>query len=122
MGCNARKTNNKQLDQNYCQSGEVFSSPEKRVVNGYPVSGLAAKIFLEMYENLLVNSIPKDHTFIFYNRYVESILLIHDNTKINPEHISTRMNKLHKNVQFKLMAGNDTRSYWDFNIRYCTFY
>jgi len=73
---------------------------------GYPVSGLAAKIFLQMSENLLVKNIPKDHTFVIYNRYAD-ILLTHDNTKINPEHISTRMNNLHKNVQFKLMAGND---------------
>jgi len=36
------------------------------------------------------------------------------NIIINPEHISTRVNKLHKNVQFKLMAGNHTVSYWDF--------
>ena len=99
------------LDQNYCQSGKVFYTPEKRVVIRYPVSGLAAKIFLQTYENLLVKNIPKDHTFLFYNRYADSILLIHDNIKINSEHISTRINKLHKNVQFKLMAGKDTISY-----------
>jgi len=110
------------LDQNYCQSGKVFYTPERRVVIRYTVSGMEAKIFLQMYENLLVKNIRKDHTFIFYNRYADNILLIYDNTKINPEHITTRMNKLHKNVQFKLMAGNDTISYWDFHIRYCTFY
>jgi len=81
---------------------------------GYPVSGLASTIFLQMYENLLVKNIPKDNTFIFYNRYADNMLPIHDNTKINPEHISTRVNKLHKNAQFKLMAGNHTVSYWDF--------
>lgn len=110
------------LDQNYCQSGKVFYTPEKRVVIGYPVSGLAAKIFLQMYENILVKNISKDHTFIVHNRYADNILLIRDNTKINPEHISTKMNKLHKNVQFKLMAGNNIISYWDFHIRFCTFY
>jgi len=46
---------------------------------GYPVSGLASKIFLQTYENLLVNNKPKDNTFIFYNRYADNMLLIHDN-------------------------------------------
>ena len=72
----------------------------------YPVSGISAKIFLQMYGNSLVMNIPQDHTIIFYH-----ILLIYDNTKINPEHINTRISKLHKNVQFKLMAGNGTISY-----------
>jgi hypothetical protein len=74
---------------------------------GYPVSGLTAKIFLQTYGNHLVKNIPKDHTIIFYNRYAGNLLLIHDNTKMNPEHINSRINKLHKNVQFKLMAANN---------------
>jgi hypothetical protein len=70
---------------------------------GSPVSGLAAKIFLQTYGNPLVKNIPEDKTIIFYSRYVDNILLIYDRTRINPEHINSRINKLHKNVQFKFM-------------------
>jgi len=59
----------------------------------------------------MVKNILKDHTFIFYNRYADSMLLIHDNTRTNPEHISTRMNKLHKNVQFKVKTQSVTGTF-----------
>jgi hypothetical protein len=96
--------------------GDIFYKPDKRVTIGSPVSRLAAKIFLQMYGNPLVKNIPEDKTitlYVLYNMYVDNILLIYDCTRRNPGHISTRMNKLHKNVQFKFLEGNDTISYWD---------
>jgi hypothetical protein len=60
-----------------------------------PVLGLEAKIFLQTCGDHLVKNITKDDTIIFYNRYADNILLIHDNTKMTPEHISSRINKLH---------------------------
>jgi hypothetical protein len=70
---------------------------------GSQISGLSAKICLQMYENPLVKNVSE--------LYFTTDLLMCDHTRINPEYVNTKMNKVHVNVQLKLAEGNDALSY-----------
>jgi hypothetical protein len=66
------------LKQNYLKSGNKLYQPQKGVAMGSPISGLIAEIFLQNYEQQLMKDILDSNKIIFYNRYVDDILIIYD--------------------------------------------
>jgi hypothetical protein len=68
---------------------------------GLPISGLIAEIFLQHYENHIIKSILDTNKINIYNRYVDDIIIIFDNTNNNVDETSSYMNNLHEHLQFK---------------------
>jgi len=52
---------------------------------GSRISGLDAKIFLQFYENFVVLCTLARSSILFWNRYVDHILLTFDSRKITAE-------------------------------------
>jgi hypothetical protein len=50
---------------------------------GSPISGMIAEIFLQNIENTHIKHLLDTKNIIYYTRYVEDILIIHDTRYIN---------------------------------------
>ena len=68
---------------------------------GSPISGLIAEIFLQNYEQHLKKNIPDSNKIIFYNRYVDDIIIIYDTKHTNMNDIQNYVDKIHLELQFK---------------------
>ena len=85
-------------------------------VSGFGLYSVA-EIFLQYHENLLLKNILDANLIKYYNRYVDDIFIIYDNTVIKADQISEYMNNIHKNLQFKLTnEENKTISFLDLLI------
>jgi hypothetical protein len=89
------------LKQNYLQSNDKFYQPHKGVAMGSPISGLITEIFLQNYEQHIFKNNLDSNKIIFYNRYVDDILIIYDTNHTNMNNIQDYMNKIHKEILFK---------------------
>jgi hypothetical protein len=81
------------LQQNYFISQNNIYQPEKGIYMGSPISGIVAEIFLQHLENSHLNQILEAKNIIFYTRYVDDILIIHDTERTSSETIHNYMNK-----------------------------
>jgi hypothetical protein len=77
------------------------------VAVGSPISGLIAEIFLQYFEKLKIKHITETNHTIFYNRYVDNILIIYDHTKIISAEILHYVNTIHTKLQLKLTFETD---------------
>jgi hypothetical protein len=77
------------------------------VAVGSPITGLNAEIFLQYFENLKIKHITESSHTIFYNRYVDNILIVNDRTKITSAQILHCVKTIHTNLQFKLTLETD---------------
>jgi hypothetical protein len=68
---------------------------------GSPISGLIAEISIQNYEQHVVKNILDSNKIIFYNRYVDYIIIIYDNNHTNANDIENYMNTIHKDLKFK---------------------
>jgi hypothetical protein len=66
------------------------------VAMGSPLSGMLAEIFLQDLEQHRIKHLLEDGNIIYYNRYVDDIFIIYNQTKINPQIITEHFNVEHK--------------------------
>jgi hypothetical protein len=89
-------------NQNYFQYEGKFYKPNSGVAMGSPLSGMLAEIFLQDLEQQRIKHLLEDGNIIYYNRYVDDIIIINNETKIKPQIISEQFNLLHKDLQFTI--------------------
>ena len=90
------------LDQNYFQYNDKFYKPRSGIAMGSPLSGIMAEIFLQHFEQCKIKHLLEDKNIVYYNRYVDDIIMIYNQTKITPQHILKQFNEQNKNLQFTL--------------------
>jgi hypothetical protein len=54
---------------------------------GSPLSSIMAKVFLQHLEQRKVKLLLEDKKYLYYNRYVDDIFIIYNQSKITPQHI-----------------------------------
>jgi hypothetical protein len=89
-------------NQNYFHYEGKFYKPNSGVAMGSPLSGILAEIFLQETEQQRMKYLLEDGKIIYCNRYVNDIVLIYDQTKINPQIINTEFNTQHKELPFTI--------------------
>jgi hypothetical protein len=84
---------------------------------GSPLSSTLAEIYLQYFEELMIKHWMEMGEITYYRRYVDDIIIIFDENKINEDAITNYMNNKHKHLEFKLTAeeGNSI-SYLDLSI------
>jgi hypothetical protein len=93
-----------------------FFQIDKGVAMGSPISGTMAEIFLQL-ESTIIKHLSDDKIICFYNRYVDNILLIYDNTRTNPDIITKYVNSIHNNIQLNPSTEiNNTINFLDISI------
>jgi hypothetical protein len=83
------------LSQKYFKFQNKIYQPEKGVSLGSPVSSTIAELFLQHFEDIRIKQLLDTKNIIFYTRYVDDILIIHDTKRIHPDHINTYINQIH---------------------------
>ncbi|PNF32319.1 hypothetical protein B7P43_G14024 [Cryptotermes secundus] len=61
-----------------------------------------AEVFLQHFEQREVKHLLEDKHIIYYNRYVDDIILIYNQLKVTPQFILDQFNKQNKNLHFTL--------------------
>jgi hypothetical protein len=103
--------------QNYFHHEGKVCKPKTGVAMGSPLSGLLAKIFLQDLEQQRIKRALEGNNIIYYNRYVDDIFIIHNQTIITPYMITEHFNGQHKNLQFMLNEElNNQITYLDLNL------
>ena len=97
------------LKQNYFRYEDKIYQPSKGVAMGSPLSGLMAEIFLQHLENTHIRHIMENQGITLYTRYVDDILIIYDNRRINAEYILNHANKMHPNIKFDLTTEENNQ-------------
>jgi hypothetical protein len=105
------------MNQNYFQyDGQIFQ-PQKGIAMGSPISGTMAETYLQYLGTTKIKHWLESREIVFYKRYVDDILIIYDQNKINEQTLLTYINKTDKNLQFKMSTEeNNTVQYLDISI------
>ena len=84
---------------------------------GSPISGTMAEIYLQYLEAIYIKHWLDNKEIVFYKRYVDDVLIIYDQRKINEEIILHQINRVDRNLQFKISTEeNNTIHYLDISI------
>jgi hypothetical protein len=105
------------MNQNYFQyEGQIFQ-PQKGIAMGSPISGTMAEIYLQYLETTHIKHWLDSREIVFYKRYVDDILIIYDQSKTDEQTLLSHINKVDKNLQFKISTEeNNTVQYLDISI------
>jgi hypothetical protein len=97
------------MNQNYFQyEGQIFQ-PQKGIAMASHISGTMAEIYLQYLEATHIKHWLDNTEIIFYKRYVDDILIIYDQSKTNEQTLLHQINKVDKNLQFKISAEEKTQ-------------
>jgi hypothetical protein len=69
---------------------------------GSPLSSNMVDIFLQDLEQNRIKHLLADEKIVYYNRYVDGIFSIYNQTKITPQTISEYFNVQRRNLQFAI--------------------
>jgi Reverse transcriptase (RNA-dependent DNA polymerase). len=87
------------LNQNYFQFDKQYYILHQGITMGSPISGLAAKIYLQHFEDLIMKCWTETGDIIYCNRYVDDTIF--DTERTNKNQICTYPNSFHKQLELK---------------------
>jgi len=106
------------MQQNCFQFNDIFYQPEKGIAMGSPISGTMAEIYLQYVEANYIKQWWETDEIIYYKRYVDDILIIYNNKKINKDRIEKEINKIDKSLEFKMTPeSNNIIHYLDLTLQ-----
>jgi hypothetical protein len=77
----------------------MIYQPRKDISMGSPVSSIMAEIFLQHLAEQYIKQLLDSRNIIFYNRYVDDILIKYDSNKILPKLNETHINPIHNKIK-----------------------
>jgi len=84
---------------------------------GSPVSGTVVEIFLQYLEHMHIKSVLDSKQILFYDRYIDDVLIIYDTESTNQDTLTRYTNSIHENMQFNpTQESNDSINFLDFTI------
>jgi hypothetical protein len=107
------------INQNYFEYNGRFYKPKQGVAMGSPISGVIAEIYLQHLEKTYIKHCLEDKEIIYYNRYVDDIIIIYDGTKTEEDKIENQLNSIHQNLKFNGTEDKHNQiNYLDLTIRH----
>jgi hypothetical protein len=94
------------LQQNYFQYNR-FYKPTKEVAMGSSISELIAEIFLQYCKQLIIKHHLENKSLIFSTPYVDDILIIYEQTRVDYNQILHHANSVHCNLLFNITQETD---------------
>jgi hypothetical protein len=90
------------MNQNYFQyEGKVYR-PTFGVAMGSPLSSNITENFLQDIEQNTLKHLLEGKEIVYYNRYVDDIFIICNQTKITPQTILEQFDAQHRDLQFTI--------------------
>ena len=91
------------LDQNYFEFDNQYYLQSEGLPMGGPLSSIISEIYLQDYENKFIENLKGKYNIIYYGRYVDDILIIHENINNNQSNnILEEFNNNNQHLQFTL--------------------
>jgi len=88
---------------------------------GSPISSILAEIYLQYLEEIFVKQWLEKKEIMYYKRYVDDVLIIFDQNKINADTGYSMINNTDKHLEFKISHKiNNTISYLDLSVNRTT--
>ena len=94
--------------QNYFQYNNQFYQPSKGIVMGSPISATLAEIYLQYLEQTHVKHYLESRDIIYYERYVDDLVIIFDQGKANENASTTPTNTLSSNYPERRVGPQTT--------------
>uniref|UniRef100_A0A8D9BBF2 Nicotine oxidoreductase n=1 Tax=Cacopsylla melanoneura TaxID=428564 RepID=A0A8D9BBF2_9HEMI len=104
------------LNQNYFQFNNQFYSQTDGLPMGSPLSPILANIYMNHFENKILQESKFKNNIISWFRYVDDILIIWSSSNRQMENFKNDLNKINDNIQFTLEIGGKELNYLDLNI------
>jgi hypothetical protein len=105
------------LEQNYFQHNSHIYRPKKCIAMGSLISSIMSEVYLQHIENTYLKQAMDNKEIVYYRRYVGDLFLIYEETKINADTILEVVNKLDRNITFKVETEDrKVINYLDLNI------
>jgi hypothetical protein len=86
--------------QNYFRFEQEFYQPHRGIAMGSPISGLIAEIFLQYFEDSMIECCLETKSIQFYARYVADILIVFDKSALNSDTLTNTLNDIHNSLTF----------------------
>jgi hypothetical protein len=81
---------------------------------GSPMSGVIAEIYLLCLEKIYIKHWLESKEILYYNRYVDDIIIIYDSTKTEANKIENQLNSINQNLLFNsIEAKHNQINYLD---------
>jgi len=100
------------IQQNYFQYKDTFYQPVKGIAMGSPLSGTIAEIYLQYVEETYIKQWWDTNEIMYYKRYVDDVLIIYNNQKIKDHIIEEKINKLDRNLEFKMTTEDNNKIHY----------
>ena len=85
---------------------------------GSPISGVIAEISLQHLEKIYIKHWLQSEELLFYNRYVDDVIIIYDSRKTETSRIETKLNSINRKLSFNgTEAENEQINYLDLIIK-----
>jgi hypothetical protein len=105
------------IGQNYFQYNNQFFRPRNSIAIGSPISGTLAEIYLQHTEELFIKHWIESQEIFYYKRYVDDIIIIRNQNKINEIAITNVINGIIEQLGFKATEEiNNSINYLDLTI------
>ena len=89
------------LNNNCFSFDNKYYTNNKGIAMGSPISGAAAEIFLQHYEQLHVKHFLEGRCITYYTRYMDDIFTIFDSTKTSVDELLKHTTDMHKDIELK---------------------
>jgi hypothetical protein len=89
------------LEQNYFAHNNIIYQKMEGLTMGAPTSSIFSEVFVQYLEHTQIAGILTKYA-IAYHRYVDYILIIYNNDNTNIEHLLSKFNGLHTDMQFTI--------------------
>jgi hypothetical protein len=107
------------MNQNYFHYEGEFCKPTSGIAMGSPLSSNIAEIFLQDLEQNRLKHLLEGNKIVYYNRYVDDIFIIYNQTKISPQTILEQFNAQHTSIDLQFTINEETVNqiaYLDLNL------
>jgi hypothetical protein len=78
---------------------KTYYNPNNSITMGCPISGLTKEIYLQHFEENTIKHWKEIGEIIYYDRYVDDILTVFNNERINVNQICMYLNILNKQLE-----------------------
>jgi hypothetical protein len=93
------------------------SNQKNGIAMGSPISGMIAEIYLQQIEELHIRHWIESKEIIYYERYVDDIIIMFNHSKTNETPISSIINGINEQLEFKAtFEVNKSINYLDLTI------
>ena len=105
------------IKQNYCQFNNNFYEQTEGLAMGSPLPPILAEIYMNNFENNILNTSRYKQNVKLWCRYVDDILLIWNGTDRQLDQFFNETNNINEKIKFTIEKGNKTINFLDLTIQ-----